>query len=70
MDDKSVRQQIKDKVLMRPFKRVTGKPTFDQKLTFIEKAEDLTMSFSVFYPCAGEHGLLAGVARPPVYDPR
>ena len=54
MDHKSVRQQTKYTVLVRPLKRVTGKPTFDQKQTFIEEAEDLTMSFLVFYPCAGE----------------
>ena len=54
MDHKSVRQQTKYTVLVRPLKRVTGKPTFDQKQAFIEEAEDLTMSFLVFYPCAGE----------------
>ena len=50
MDYESVRQQTKDTVLERPFKRVTGKPTFGQKEKIIKGAEELAMSFSVSYP--------------------
>ena len=49
MDYESVRQQTKNAVLARPFTRVAGKPTFEQKESFIEEAEDLAMSFSVSY---------------------
>ena len=61
MDYESVRQQTKNAVLARPFTRVAGKPTFEQKESFIEEAEDLAMSFSVSYTWAGEHGLLAEI---------
>ena len=47
MDYESVRLQSKNAVLARPFTRVTGKPTFEQKEAFIEEAEDLAMSFLV-----------------------
>ena len=61
MDYKSVRQQTRDAVLARPFTRVTGKPTYEQKEKFIDKAEELAMAFTVSYPWSRQHGLLAGV---------
>ena len=61
MDYESVRQQTRDAVLARPFTRVTGKPTFEQKEKFIEEAEDLAMNFAVSYPWSGQHGLLAEI---------
>ena len=61
MDYESVRQQTRDAVLARPFTRVAGKPTFEQKEKFIEEAEDLAMNFAVSYPWSGQHGLLAEV---------
>ena len=61
VDYESARQQNKDAVLARPFKRVTGKPTFKQKQKLIKGAEELAMSFLVSYPWADEHGLLAKV---------
>ena len=61
MDYESVRQQTRDAVLARPFTRVPGKPTYEQKEKFIEEAEELAMNFAVSYPWAGQHGLLAKV---------
>ena len=61
MDYESVRQQTRDAVLARPFTRVTGKPTFEQKEKFIEEAEGLAMNFAVSYPWSGQHGLLAEI---------
>ena len=39
MDYESVRQQTKAAVEARPFTRVTGKPTYEQKEKFIDEAE-------------------------------
>ena len=61
MDYKSARQQIKNAVQARPFTRVTGKPTYEQKEKFIDEAEELAMGFTVSYPWSGAHGLLAEV---------
>ena len=61
MDYESVRQQTRDAVLTRPFTRVTGKPTYEQKEKAIGKAEELAMAFIVSYPWAGQRGLLAKV---------
>ena len=61
MDYESVRQQTRDAVLARLFTRVTGKPTYEQKEKFIDEAEELAMAFTVSYPWAGQHGLLAKV---------
>ena len=61
MDYESVRQQTTDAVLARPFTRVTGKPTFEQKEKFLEEAEELAMNFAVTYPWSGAYGLLAKV---------
>ena len=38
-----------------------GKPTYEQKEKFIEEAEELAMAFTVSYPWAGKHHLLAEV---------
>ena len=39
MNYESVRQQTKNAVMARPFTRVTGKPTYEQKEKFIDKTE-------------------------------
>ena len=61
MDYENVRQQTKAAVEARPFTRVTGKPTYEQKEKFIEEAEELAMAFTVSYTWSGAHGLLAEV---------
>ena len=57
----SVRQQTKAAVEARPFTRVTGKPTYEQKEKFIDEAEELAMGFTVSYTWSGAHGLFAEV---------
>ena len=61
MDYESVRQQTKNAVQARPFTRVTGKPTYEQKEKFIDETEELAMALTVLYPWSGPHGLLAKV---------
>ena len=61
MDYESVRQQTKAAVEARPFTRVTGKPTYEQKQKFIDEAEELAMGFTVSYTWSGARGLLAEV---------
>ena len=61
MDCESVRQQTRDAILARPFTRVTGKPTYEQKGKFIVEAEELAMTFTASYPWEGKHCLLAKV---------
>ena len=61
MDYENVRQQTKAAVVARPFTRVTGKPTYEQKEKFIEEAEELAMAFTVSYTWSGAHGLLAEI---------
>lgn len=61
MDYESIRLQSKNAVLARPFTRIAGKPTYEQKEAFLEEAEDLAMTFTVSYPWTGEHGLLTKV---------
>ena len=61
MDYEIVRPQSKNAVQARPFTRVTGKPTYEQKEKFINEAEELAMGFTVSYPWSGAHGLLAEV---------
>ena len=46
--------------MARPFTRM-GKPTYEQKEKFTEEADELAMSFTISYPWAGQHGLLAKV---------
>ena len=61
MDYESVRQQTKSAVQARPFTRVTGKPTYEQKEKTIDEAEELVTGFTVLYPWSGAHGLLSEV---------
>ena len=63
MDYESVRQQTKNAVQARPFTRVTGKSTYEQKEKFIDETEELAMGFSVSYPWSGAYGILAEVMR-------
>ena len=48
-----------EQVTAAPFTRIPGKPSWQQKETLVEEAEDLTMLFRVSYPWANGHGLLA-----------
>ena len=61
MDYENVRQQTKSAVQARPFTRVTGKPTYEQKEKFIDEAEELAMGFTVSYTWSVARGLLAEV---------
>ena len=61
MDYESVRQQTKSAVQARPFTRMTGKPSYEQKEKIIDEEEELAMAFTVSYPWSGPHGLLAEV---------
>ena len=61
MDYENVRQQTKNAVQARPFTRLTGKPTYEQKERFIDEAEELAMGFTVSYPWSGAHSLLTEV---------
>ena len=62
MDYESIRQQTHAAVVANPFTRVPGQPTFEQKEAFISECEEVALQFTVSYPWAGEHGLLAEVA--------
>ena len=48
-----------EQVTAAPFTRIPGKPSWRQKGTLVEEAEDLAMLFHVSYPWANGHGLLA-----------
>ena len=56
-----MRSSTHARVLATPFTRVPGQPTFEQKEIFLAEATDLALEFTVSYPWAGEHGLLAKV---------
>ena len=61
MDYKKNQASTHAAVLATPFTRVTGQPTFEQKENFQAEAEDLALKFTVSYPWAGKHRLLANV---------
>ena len=59
--NETVRKETQDTVVGRPFTRVPGHPTWEQKDKFLQEAEDLAMEFTVNYDWAGDHGLLAEI---------
>ena len=61
MDYETIRTSTHAAVVARPFTRVAGQPTFEQKEKFLAEAEALAIDFTVSYPWADEHGLLAEV---------
>ena len=65
MDYKSIRKQTQDAVDARPFTRVPGQPTFEQREKILK---ELVMSFAVSYLWAREHGLLTKVMGAPKYQ--
>ena len=50
-----------DTVVGRPFTRIPGLPTWEQKETFLEEAQESAMEMVVSYDWAGDHGLLPEV---------
>ena len=60
-DHEAVRKQTHDAVVARPFTRIAGLPTWEEKENFLEEACTLAMSFIVAYDWAGDHGLLAEI---------
>ena len=61
MDYETIRTSTHAAVIATPFTRVAGQPTFEQKEKFLVEAETLAINFTVSYPWAGKHGLLAEV---------
>ena len=60
-DHEAVRKQTHDAVVARPFTRIAGLPTWEEKENFLEEASTLAMCFIVAYDWAGDHGLLAEI---------
>ena len=59
--NETVRKETQDSVVGRPFTRVPGQPTWEQKQKFLEEAEEWAMEYMVNYDWAGDHGLLAEI---------
>ena len=60
-DCETTRKSTHDAVISKQFTRIPGLPTWEQKESFILEASELAMSFTVTYPWAGDHGLLAEI---------
>ena len=57
----AVRKATHETVVGRPFTRIPGEPTWEQKENFLRESTDLSLEFTVSYNWAGGHGLLAYV---------
>ena len=53
-----IRKETYDAVVGRPFTRIPGLPTWEQKETFLEEAEEISMKMAVSYDWAEDHRLL------------
>ena len=49
---KAVTKATHDTIVGRPFTRIPGLPTWEQKETFLEEAEEMSMEMIVFYDWA------------------
>ena len=65
--NETVRKETHDSVVGRPFTRIPGQPTWEQKEKFLEEAGELAMEFTVSYDWAGDYGLLAEIRGPIKY---
>ena len=54
----ALRQTTFDAVVGRPFTRIPGLPTWEQKENFLEEAQAIAMEMVVSYDWAGDHELL------------
>ena len=57
----SLKDQVRANVFAKPFTRIPGKPTWEDKEKLIQEAEILALDLGVSYDWAGEYGLLAEV---------
>ena len=61
-DPEVARKNAYQAVIDRPFTRICGKPTWEQKEVLLQESRDLSMIFDqVSYDWAGPYGLLAEV---------
>ena len=58
-----IQKETYDTVVGRPFTRIPGLPTWEQKETFLEEAQESAMEQVVSYEWAGDHGLLPEVIK-------
>ena len=54
----ALRKATFDSVVGRPFTRIPGLPTWEQKETLLEEAQESAMEMVVSYDWAGDHELL------------
>ena len=59
VDHKTIRKETHNYVVLRPFTRVAGLPTWEQTQTFLKEFENIAMAIDISYDWAGDHGLLA-----------
>ena len=61
-DPEVARKNTYQAVIDRPFTRICGKPTWEQKEVLLQESRDLSMIFDqVSYDWAGPYGLLAEI---------
>ena len=57
----TLKETIQSSVIARPFTRIPGKPSWEEKENLLEEAEEMALEMEVSYDSSNRYGLLAGV---------